>query len=39
MRFVIISFLFMGFAFYELSGGADFEPRGRRPAPATEPEG
>ena len=38
MRFVIISFLFMGFAFYELSGGADFEPRGRRPAPEAAAE-
>lgn len=27
MRFVLITFLFMGFAFYELSGGSDFEPR------------
>lgn len=32
MRFVLISFAFLGFAFYELSGGADFEPRGVRPA-------
>lgn len=31
MRFVLISFAFLGFAFYELSGGADFEPRGVRP--------
>lgn len=30
-RLIIISFLFMGFAFYELSGGAEFEPRGVRP--------
>lgn len=30
-RLIVISFLFMGFAFYELSGGADFEPRGLRP--------
>mgnify|MGYP000424146499 CR=1 FL=1 len=35
MRFVLISFAFLGFAFYELSGGADFEPRGVRP---DEPE-
>ncbi len=27
MRFVLVCFLFMGWAFYELSGGADFEPR------------
>ena len=33
MRFVILSFLFLFWAFYELSGGADFEPRGRRDAP------
>jgi len=25
-RFVMVSFLFMGWAFYEVSGGADFEP-------------
>lgn len=31
MRFVLISFVFMGLAFYELSGGTDFEPRGLRP--------
>ena len=30
MRFVLITFLFMGFAFYELSGGSDFEPRKSR---------
>lgn len=30
MRFVIVSFLFMGWAFWELSGGSDFEPRGLR---------
>ncbi|WP_372570419.1 SH3 domain-containing protein [Ruegeria jejuensis] len=36
MRLVIVSFAFMGFAFYELSGGADFEPRGvRGPKPET----
>ncbi|GAB5435428.1 SH3 domain-containing protein [Falsiruegeria mediterranea] len=35
MRFVLVSFAFLGFAFYELSGGADFEPRGVRP---DEPE-
>lgn len=41
MRFVIVSFVFLFWAFYELSGGADFEPRGRRPTPqadlATDP--
>jgi hypothetical protein len=36
MRFVLVSFAFLGLAFYELSGGADFEPRGVRP-PAPEP--
>ncbi|MCL6284598.1 SH3 domain-containing protein [Ruegeria sp. 2012CJ41-6] len=36
MRLVIVSFAFMGFAFYELSGGADFEPRGVR-GPKPEP--
>lgn len=40
MRFVLVSFLFMGWAFYELSGGADFEPRGLRATPqqAAAPE-
>ncbi len=28
---IVISFVFMALAFYELSGGADFEPRGVRP--------
>lgn len=39
MRFVMISFLFLGWAFWELSGGEDFEPRGIRaptPAPVAE---
>lgn len=31
MRFVIVTFAFLAFAFYELSGGADFEPRKARP--------
>lgn len=31
MRFVMISFAVMGLAFYELSGGSDFQPRGERP--------
>lgn len=38
MRYVIISFVFMGFAFYELSGGADFEPRGQRNLESAEAE-
>ncbi len=33
VRFVFVSFIFLFWAFYELSGGADFEPRGRRSAP------
>lgn len=37
MRFVLLSFLFLGWAFYELSGGAGFEPRGVR-APDPQPE-
>ena len=28
-RFIAVSFLFMGWAFYELSGGADFQPHDR----------
>ncbi|GGH38575.1 SH3 domain-containing protein [Cribrihabitans marinus] len=44
MRFVFLSFAFMGWAFYELSGGADFQPRGVRDtapvqiAEATDPQ-
>ncbi|WP_323776167.1 SH3 domain-containing protein [Leisingera sp.] len=30
-RFIIVSFAFLGWGFYELSGGADFEPRKERP--------
>ncbi|NVK15227.1 MAG: SH3 domain-containing protein [Rhodobacteraceae bacterium] len=29
-RFVLVSFAFLGWGFYELSGGADFEPRKER---------
>ena len=36
-RLIILSFLFMALAFYELSGGADFVPRGVRP-PKPEPQ-
>lgn len=32
-RFVFLSFLLLGWVFYVLSGGADFVPRGVRPAP------
>lgn len=41
-RYILISFLFLGFAFYELSGGSDFEPRSKSTpvdtAEATETE-
>lgn len=36
-RFIFLSFLFMGWAFYELSGGADFVPESARKAAAIEP--
>ena len=26
-RFILVSFAFLGWSFYELSGGADYEPR------------
>lgn len=32
MRFVVVCLLFLGWTFYELSGGTDFVPRGIRPA-------
>ncbi|WP_299288627.1 SH3 domain-containing protein [uncultured Tateyamaria sp.] len=41
-KFIIISFVFMGWAFYEMSGGADFDPIETRqarielPAPVVE---
>ncbi|MGD9863150.1 MAG: SH3 domain-containing protein [Pseudodonghicola sp.] len=35
-RFVALSFLLLAWAFYELSGGSDFVPRGMRP-PQPEP--
>ena len=34
-RFVVVSFAFLGWAFYELSGGADFQPP-ERPTPVAE---
>lgn len=38
IRFMIVCFLFLGWAFYELSGGADFEPELRaETVPAPEP--
>ncbi|WP_027257321.1 SH3 domain-containing protein [Leisingera aquimarina] len=36
-RFAMVSFAFLGWGFYELSGGADFEPP-KRPAAAAEAE-
>jgi len=36
-RFVLVSFAFLGWGFYELSGGADFEPP-KRPEPVAEAE-
>lgn len=29
-RFIVVSFVFLGFAFYELSGGGDFDPKETR---------
>jgi len=37
-RFIILSFLVMGWAFYELSGGADFVPETRVLAEAEAPQ-
>ena len=42
-RFILLSFAFLAFAFYELSGGSDFEPASVRmaslaPAPEKAPE-
>ncbi|OED48376.1 ligand-binding protein SH3 [Rhodobacteraceae bacterium (ex Bugula neritina AB1)] len=36
-RFVLVSFAFLGWGFYELSGGADFEPP-KRPEPVAKAE-
>lgn len=36
-RFVVVSFAFLGWAFYELSGGADFKPP-ERPEPVARAE-
>ena len=36
-RLIIVSFLILGWTFYELSGGSAFEPRGVRP-PKPEPQ-
>lgn len=35
-KFIIATFLMLGFAFYELSGGDEFEPRGVRPVKSVE---
>lgn len=37
-RFIVISFVFLAFAFYELSGGADFDPEETRLARIDVPE-
>lgn len=37
-RFVMLSFAFMGWGFYELSGGADFKPPERPAAPQAQAE-
>lgn len=45
-KFIVLSFVLLGLGFYELSGGAEFEPQVRGPAviaatelaPATQPE-
>lgn len=37
VKYIVLSFLFMGWAFYELSGGSDFDPAARKlsePTPA-----
>lgn len=34
VRFIFVTFAFLGWAFYELSGGADYEPRHRAVADA-----
>ena len=36
-RFIVLTFLFLGWGFYELSGGADFAPETREVAEATTP--
>lgn len=35
-RYILVSFLFLGWAFYEMSGGAGFEPPERAAAPAPQ---
>jgi hypothetical protein len=37
-RFIFVAFLFMGWAFYELSGGSDFDPDETRNARLESPE-
>jgi hypothetical protein len=36
-RYILLSFLFMGWTFYQLSGGADFEPPRAKQVAITEP--
>lgn len=36
-RFIVLSTVFMGWAFYEMSGGAEFEPATKRTVAATPP--
>lgn len=36
-RYILLSFLFMGWTFYVLSGGADFEPPSAKQVATTEP--
>ena len=38
MRFIAISFLFLGFAFFHLSGGSDFDPVATRMSRIEAPE-
>ena len=36
-RFIVLTFLLLGWVFWEMSGGADFEPRRMAEAPQTSP--
>ena len=35
-RYILLTFVFLGLAGYEMSGGADFQPRKQRPEPVAE---
>ncbi|MCP4819108.1 MAG: SH3 domain-containing protein, partial [Shimia sp.] len=37
-KFVVVSFAFMAWAFYELSGGSDFEPKNRHEIAEVQPQ-